>query len=306
MLLPGSDRILNLAEVRVYHAPSPEPPHPPFEPPAPPSPPAPPAPPPAPPSFPVNQCDLITYGSAGYEAGTTRIVKHAKRLGWFRRVRAYSPDQLTPSFRRQFAKVLALRRGAGYWIWKWDILNQSLALVPDGAFLIYLDSGDHIHDGGYGRLLEYFDMLRASPYNNIGFYIDTISARGEASWSPENKYTVPAIFDFYGVQHNRSITDSPQIENNVIIVQNGEHTRRWLHLIRTALDSNMWLTTDAYNDDGHSRGPWYFIEARHDQSLASVTRKMVGTIGLRGWGAELDCWYGGGPFWACRDDGHHD
>jgi hypothetical protein len=257
----------------------------------------PPYPPPPSGERPRTVCDLITYGSATYGAATSRLVQQAKQLGWFDRVHSFTPNELTPAFRTKYESVLSLRRGGGYWLWKWDILNQSLARIPEGGFVVYLDAGNQINPNGHHRLLEYFEMIRASPFKNIGFYIQLV-------YAPEWRYTLPQMFEWFGVQNNRSITHSPQMENNVIIIQKSDHTRRWLGLVSTALEHDVQLTTDLYNMHARTLVP-RFMENRHDQSLGSVSRKVIGTIRIRGWGGETTCGSGAGPFWVCRDDGHH-
>ena len=124
----------------------------------------------------------------------------------------------------------------------------------------------------------------------------------------ERVFTSERIFNFFNVSADNSVVrSSNQIENNVIFMRKGPHLRRWLALQRAAIEYDMRMITDAYNGESRELRPRVFVENRHDQSLASVSRKILGSVVLST--TETNCvWDGGEPegaaatlFWACRD-----
>ena len=88
-----------------------------------------------------QQIHFRTYGNHLYAAARERIVKEANGTGWFNTVKSLSPDNLSEDFKEKYRDVLALERGGGYWIWKFDIIEQAMEEMQEGDFLVYLDSG---------------------------------------------------------------------------------------------------------------------------------------------------------------------
>ena len=244
---------------------------------------------------------MITYGTENYMAATSRLTDRALSTGWFRSVRNLGPSDLNPAFRTRFADILARPRGGGYWIWKWDVINSTLQRMQFGEYLVYLDAGCHINTAAHARLLEYFSMIQQRQYKVIAFTAAKGPTRLDSRLS-EKFWTVSRIFDYFGVTDNASVTDTPQLENNVILLQKSSNAFEWLAAVRAALEFDPELTTDFYNDESRRLHPDYFVENRHDQSIASVAHKKLGGILLK---YETHCGRGCGPFWACRDDAHH-
>ena len=63
---------------------------------------------------------FITYGNDRFAKSKQRIVQEAIGTGWFATAKAYKPKDLPDSFleQNQYAEILALPRGGGYWLWK--------------------------------------------------------------------------------------------------------------------------------------------------------------------------------------------
>ena len=53
----------------------------------------------------------------------------------------YRRKHLEPQFQQAFAAVLNNPKGAGYWLWKPYLILKTLKQLPEGAVLVYLDSG---------------------------------------------------------------------------------------------------------------------------------------------------------------------
>ena len=61
--------------------------------------------------------------------------------GWFATVKAWGPEDLSINFQEKYKELLSLPRGGGFWIWKFDVIEQTMATMQEGHFLVYLDAG---------------------------------------------------------------------------------------------------------------------------------------------------------------------
>ncbi|MEI8321475.1 MAG: hypothetical protein WCG05_05715 [Alphaproteobacteria bacterium] len=53
----------------------------------------------------------------------------------------YNRKLLDPAFAEKHKDVLALKKGAGYWLWKPRIILDTLNQIPENSYMIYVDSG---------------------------------------------------------------------------------------------------------------------------------------------------------------------
>ena len=93
----------------------------------------------------------------------------------------------------------------------------------------------------------------------------------ERTWTTEN------IFRYFNVSTTDSIRTSGQFMATVLVLRKGPHLRAWLDMIKDVLAHDSNLFTDAYNDEARQAYPG-FKDNRHDQSVSSVTRKLIGSI----------------------------
>ena len=102
---------------------------------------------------------LITYGNSKFEKSKQRLKTDAKNSGWFDTITVYEPNDLDNTFKEKFKNILDCQKGAGYWIWKSEIIKMKLKEINDGNILIYLDAGCSINTKGKERFKEYIDLL---------------------------------------------------------------------------------------------------------------------------------------------------
>lgn len=69
---------------------------------------------------------IITYGDKNFQNSKNRLYKECIQTNWFDTVQTFGPEDLTGHFKKEFNKILLKHRGAGYWIWKYDIIKQQL------------------------------------------------------------------------------------------------------------------------------------------------------------------------------------
>lgn len=209
---------------------------------------------------------FITYANSKYERAKKRIVKEAHNSNWFIRARGFGPGDLSKTFRDKYSHVLSRNRGGGYWIWKYAIIEETLKTMNTGDYLVYADAGSSINQHGKERFDEYIDMLEASDMDIISF---NMPFHQEHTWTTEH------IFKYFNISANDRIRTSGQHIATVLILQKGPHLRKWLDLINRALEEDALMFTDEYNADTKYTG---FKDNRHDQSVSSVTRKIVRSI----------------------------
>eukprot|EP00661_Eupelagonemidae_sp_cell13_P005533 gene5532-790_t len=210
-----------------------------------------------------------TYGDARFDRAKARLVRTARKSGWFNTTVTLGPSSLPAAFRRRYAAILRQPRGGGYWIWKLAVFHLALEHMADGDFLVYLDAGCELNLGGAARFRDYVAMVDASPYDVLSFEVT----------HPEHKWTTDRVFRAFGVVNRTDpIRLSRQYVGGILIMQSGPHLHRWLDLVGRVLDSDPWLITDRYNHEARAADP-AFIEARHDQSMFSVSRKLMAWLG---------------------------
>jgi hypothetical protein len=234
---------------------------------------------------------LITYADNNYETAKHRICQEAKNTGWFDTIKGFSPNDLSEDFKNKYSNILKFKRGGGYWIWKYDIISQTLNKINNNDILIYLDAGCSINPLGKKRFREYIHMLNDdNPI--ISFQLSHL----------EYKYTTKEIFDYFNVLHDKSITNTGIILNGILIMKKNSKLINLIELWGKTLSDNALLFTDYYNNNNNNQNIG-FIDNRHEQSVFSVIRKMNNPLFLKDetwftpFGNKESLNY---PFWATR------
>lgn len=207
---------------------------------------------------------FITYGNVIFKNAVKRICKEAEDSGWFDTITPYGPGDLEDDFKKEFNDVLSKPRGAGYWIWKNNIIQQTLDKINYGDILVYLDAGCTINKKASERFYEYIELL-----NNSDFGV--ISMQGG---HPEKYWTTKEIFNYFNIDPNSDIGNSGQLYNGIRIMKKNEHLINLIKLEKKTYTDNCLLATDYYNKNQSK----YFKDNRHEQSIFSILRKIYGSI----------------------------
>ena len=232
---------------------------------------------------------FITYGNELYQNSKKRLQEQATNSRWFDTITICGPENLSEEFKHEFNDILKKPRGAGYWIWKFDIIKQQLTKIANNDILIYTDAGCSINTHGKNRFDEYIKMLNNSDKGIISFQVSVT----------ERKYTTKEIFQYFKVDLNSYYCTSAQIQATVLIMKNTEKMMKIIDECINVLRTDHLLVTDHYNKIQES----YFIDNRHDQSILSLVRKKHGSIILNdetyftSFGNKESLKY---PFWATR------
>lgn len=233
---------------------------------------------------------LISYGNNRFKNSKKRIYNEAKNSNWFNTINIYGPENLSEEFKNEFNDILQKPRGAGYWIWKFDIIKKQLTKIANNDILIYIDAGCSINIQGKIRFNDYIDMLNNTNKSIISFQMPHI----------EKKYTCKEIFHHFKMDINSDNGNSGQFIGGILIMKNNYNSMNIIDECINVLRTDHLLVTDHYNKLNQCSE---FIDNRHDQSILSLIRKKYGSIILpdetyfQPFGNKESLKY---PFWATR------
>lgn len=209
---------------------------------------------------------FITYGTKDYALQKKHIINLAEQSGFFDESFAYGPEDIDKNFYTQHNTIFKYAKGGGYWIWKVQLILQSLKDLNDGDILIYSDSGSSINLKGEKRFKEYIEMINSSENSMIRFRIDYL----------EKYWTTKEIFNYFNINHDSYIANSKQFLAGHIIMKKNNSLMEQLNQFQDLLDYDNLLITDSY-DKNQLKG---FVQNRHDQSILSIISKKYGCIEL--------------------------
>ena len=233
---------------------------------------------------------FITYGNKMYNNSKKRLREESSNSGWFDTITICGPENLSEEFKHEFDDILKKPRGAGYWIWKFDIIKQQLTKLANNDILIYMDAGCTININGKTRFNEYIEMLNNSNESIISFEMNHL----------EKHYTNKELFHHFNMNVNDNNGNSGQIVGGILIMKNTENMKKIIDDCINVLRTDHLLVTDHYNKMEQSSE---FKDNRHDQSILSLVRKKHGSILLTDetwftpFGNKESMKY---PFWATR------
>jgi len=215
---------------------------------------------------------FCAFASSNMQRSLERIKRQAVKMRVYDQICVYNENDLSADFKEHFKEKLVPSRGFGYWVWKPQIILQTLEKMNDGDILQYTDAGCHLNKRGTKRLNEYFEMANIS---ETGILAITTKASDDLKLYstlslPEKYWTKGDLFDYFNVRHDKSIYDSEQIGAPVLFVKK---TVRSMVIIREFLQvfyDNFSLADDTVSQSPNFEG---FIENRHDQSILSIIFK---------------------------------
>ena len=79
---------------------------------------------------------FITYGTKNFDLQKKHIINLAKSSNFFDECISYGPNDLQKSFVQKHENILRLEKGAGFWIWKYQIIKQTIDQLKENGLLI--------------------------------------------------------------------------------------------------------------------------------------------------------------------------
>ena len=208
---------------------------------------------------------FITYGTNDFRIAKSHLVNLAKESGFFDEVISCNQSDLSNNFKKKYHNILKQSRGAGYWIWKHEIIGNILKEIGENDIVVYCDAGSSFNYFAKNRFLQYIDILNESEYGNFRIECETIHK--------EYKWTTKQLFDYFNINTSSSHYHTTQLEATQLIFQKSQHTSFLFDEYKKVLNFDQKLITDNYNLDSQHEG---FVENRHDQSIFSLLTKIYG------------------------------
>ena len=212
----------------------------------------------------MQQFHIVSFADDPRSRATKRLVRQAHRLAPGAVVRTYFPHDLDPTFAHQVQDRLhSGSKGFGYWIWKPQIISQTLRDTPPGTIVLYIDAGTHLNSFGARRFQDYLEICRSSKSGILAFQ----QQRLERNWSKIS------LLNFMEISPSSDIATSGQIEAGAIFLRNQPSSKalvkEWLEIM---------ITNPQLLDDSPSPSPEHsdFQAHRHDQSIFSLIAKRHG------------------------------
>lgn len=206
---------------------------------------------------------LITYATNRFQTRANYFNDSVSKIKEFDSVRVYTDRDITPSFKSKYFDVLNMPRGGGYWLWKADIIKQTLEGVNEGDIVIYCDSGCHvkIDEKTLPTFEKYIKLV--NQHNLLRFEL------GHKEYKFTNKATLKYFKENYNLQKEDVLSN--MLMATVIIMKKGKPVKDFIEEFFKIIENDRFLVTDKYNSDMYKD----FVDHRHDQSIFSLLTKVL-------------------------------
>ncbi len=207
---------------------------------------------------------LINYANAPFYKSQRFNSETGLRVAGFDRVISYGPQDIDADFYKKNRHILSQWRGNGYWLWKPYFIKKSLALLNDGDFLFYCDSGAHF----ISPIEPLINLCQQSNQDILPFEMRFV----EKYWTKRDAFILMNC-------DTRQYTDTFQRAGTYSLWRKTPFSMNFANdLLTLAQDERM--ITDLKNQIGLSNYPGYRGH-RHDQSIFSLLTKKYGLEAYR-------------------------
>lgn len=200
---------------------------------------------------------FLSYASSEFVYARDALCRSAIAVG-FDESRSRGPENLDPVFAEAHHEILSQPRGAGYWLWKPQIILQELRTLQPGDMLIYSDAGR----SDYYQFRRFPTRL-AMQARSSGFLLGpTIGQHGTmACWTKRDAFVLLGM-DRPDVHALPQIQGSPSLWTPCL--EAFDFLKAWLSAC-----SDPRILTDMENTQGlpNLQG---FKDHRHDQAVLSL------------------------------------
>ncbi|WP_051212882.1 hypothetical protein [Butyrivibrio fibrisolvens] len=208
----------------------------------------------------------ISYGDKKYCGAAKLNLESARDHGADNTI-LYGPEDLPLGFKLRNWRIYYgrtgrrfKRKGAGYWVWKPYIINETLKALNEGDILIYSD-GASVYVGDIANIIETMDQEK------LNIMIFSLGLQIERQYTKRDAFV---LMDADTPEY----TDSRQRIATYVIFrkcqESSEFVNEWLNY---SLDYR--IITDEKNKTGKDNYP-EFVDHRNDQSILSLLAKKRG------------------------------
>lgn len=230
---------------------------------------------------------FLSFADTWLRRSLKRIARQAEVMGCYDSIITATEHDLDQGFRARFVdKLRPGVRGFGYWVWKPQIILQTLEEMNDGDLLQYSDVGCWLNPAGGKRLHEYFELAASEPSGVLAFQVK--NTFGDPSLDrfslPEYQWTKGDLFDYFAARGEKDITHTEQIGAGVIFLKKCDTSRALLHEWLQVFEDDFTLVDDSPSISPNFEG---FREHRHDQSIFGILCKKYDVQTL----STFEYWY---------------
>lgn len=211
-------------------------------------------------------CDVYfcSFASSNYIDSLERIRNEAIQTNWFKNVNCLTEKDLDPDFVCRTTELLRFDvRGYGYWIWKPQVVLQTLLMMKEGDVLLYIDAGCHLNSKGYQQFQHYLNSMYISSEDFLVF--------GSQRGTLERQYTKGDILHHFKVENTSSICNTGQIHATAFFVRKSANSVSIIQQWKSVMLNNKRLIDDSISVVENA---FDFVENRHDQSIFSILMKL--------------------------------
>lgn len=200
---------------------------------------------------------FLSFASGSFLKARDELCKSALNVG-FDEVRARGFENLDPDFMQKNAAILSNPRGAGYWLWKPQIILQELKTLNEDDVLVYSDAGR----SAYYQFRVFPKKLISKTKEKRFLLGPTIGQHG-----PMSKWTKRDAFVLMNMDR-QGIYELPPIQATWSFWTNSKESidflEKWLSYC-----SDPRILTDMENTQGFDNLT-DFVDHRHDQAVLSL------------------------------------
>ena len=207
---------------------------------------------------------FITYGDQQFYLSKKNLSYLAKNSGLFDNVISLGPSDLDKQFKSQYQKILKVKKGGGYWIWKHRIIKNLLDEIKENDLIVYCDAGASLNTSkkAVKRFYDYIDIL-------ADVNTSQLRMRCESHFLEKN-YTHRRLFDYFNIKLDSQIADSTQLQAGHQFYKKNQESLDYFQEYSKVLEEDVNLITDVYSEERQINT---FVEHRHDQSIFSLMSK---------------------------------
>jgi hypothetical protein len=208
--------------------------------------------------------NFITFGTYDYDKQIKRITSEASTFGCFKTVTGIYPYMLEKPFLDKHETFMQNnKRGHGFWIWKPQIVLQSLNSIPDGEVIVYADSGCTMNRYGINKLYEYVN--KAKYHSKTGVVCFQMLPHLEEEWTKQK---------LFNILDCESYKKTPQIHATTFIIKKCPESMKLVEEWSYYSQKHELINEE---DRSEQQSP-PFIDFRHDQSIWSLLNKKHGSF----------------------------
>lgn len=200
---------------------------------------------------------FLSFASGSFLKARDELCQSALKVG-FDEVRARGFEDLDASFMQKNAAILSNTRGAGYWLWKPQIILQELETLNEDDVLVYSDAGR----SAYYQFKVFPKKLITQTKEKKFLLGPTIGQHGPMSkWTKRDAFILmnmdrPEVYELPPIQATWSFWTNSK--------ESIDFLKKWLSYC-----SDPRILTDMENTQGFNNLTG-FVDHRHDQSILTL------------------------------------